>query len=78
MTLNNVGSNAGPDIARLQALQQLNLARKKPANLFAAGGVRNMGDLLALEQLGMSGALVASALHNGEIDKNSITILTQT
>ena len=67
MTLNNVGSNAGPDIARLQALQQLNLARNNPANLHAAGGVRNMDDLLALKQLGVAGALVASALHNGKI-----------
>jgi phosphoribosylformimino-5-aminoimidazole carboxamide ribotide isomerase len=67
MTLNNVGSNTGPDTARLQALQQLNLARKKPANLYAAGGVRNMEDLLALKQLGVAGALVASALHSGEI-----------
>jgi phosphoribosylformimino-5-aminoimidazole carboxamide ribotide isomerase len=67
MTLNNVGSNAGPDMARLQALQQLNLARKKPANLFAAGGVRNMEDLFALKQLNVAGALVASALHNGTI-----------
>ena len=67
MTLNNVGSNGGPDIARLQALQQLNLARKNPANLFAAGGVRNMEDLFALKQLGLAGALVASALHNGQI-----------
>ncbi len=67
MTLNNVGSHAGPDVVRLQALQQLNLARKKPANLFAAGGVRNIEDLLQLEQLGVAGALVASALHSGEI-----------
>ena len=73
MTLNNVGSNAGPDIARLQALQQLNLARKKPANLFAAGGVRNMEDLLQLKQLGVTGALVASTLHNGEITAQQIS-----
>ena len=74
MTLNNVGSNAGPDVVRLQALQQLNLARKKPANLFAAGGVRNMDDLLALEQLGAAGALVASALHNGEITAQHLAV----
>ena len=72
MTLNNVGGDIGPDIARLQALQQLNLARKKPANLFAAGGVRNVSDLLSLKQLGIAGALVASALHNGEITSDSI------
>jgi phosphoribosylformimino-5-aminoimidazole carboxamide ribotide isomerase len=75
MTLNNVGSNAGPDIARLQSLQKLNLARKKPANLFAAGGVRNIEDLLQLKQLGMAGALVASALHNGHIIAQQLLLL---
>ena len=74
MTLNNVGSNAGPDVARLQALQQLNLARKKPANLFAAGGIRNMEDLLMLKQLGIAGALAASALHNGEITAQDLSL----
>jgi phosphoribosylformimino-5-aminoimidazole carboxamide ribotide isomerase len=77
MTLNNVGGNAGPDIARLQALQQLNLARKKPANLFAAGGVRNMDDLLALKQLGVAGVLVASALHNCTIKSADIERLME-
>ena len=67
MTLNNVGSNAGPDIERLKLLQHQNSARKKPANLYAAGGVRNLADLLQLRQFGLAGALVASALHSGEI-----------
>jgi phosphoribosylformimino-5-aminoimidazole carboxamide ribotide isomerase len=75
MTLNNVGSDLGPDIVRLQALQQLNLARKKPANLFAAGGVRNIDDLLALKQLGIAGVLMASALHNGTIKSADIVQL---
>ena len=75
MTLNNVGSNAGPDIPRLQDLQQLNLARKKPANLFAAGGVRKVEDLLTLKRLGITGALVASALHNGEITAQQLSVL---
>ena len=74
MTLNNVGGDIGPDIARLQSLQQLNLARKKPANLFAAGGVRNMDDLLSLKKIGTYGALVASALHNGQITGDAITM----
>ena len=75
MTLDNVGSNAGPDIARLQALQQLNLARKKPANLFAAGGVRNLEDLITLKQLGVTGALIASALHRGRITAQQLSEL---
>lgn len=73
MTLNKVGSNTGPDFARLQALQKLNLACKPPANLYAAGGVRNMDDLLALKQLGVAGALVASALHSGEITAQQLS-----
>ncbi len=73
MTLNNVGSNAGTDITRLQTLQQLNLARKKPANLFAAGGVRNMEDLFTLKQLNVAGTLVASALHSGEITAQQLS-----
>jgi phosphoribosylformimino-5-aminoimidazole carboxamide ribotide isomerase len=77
MTLNNVGSNAGPDMARLQALQQLNLARKKPANLFAAGGVRNMEDLLQLKKFGVAGALVASALHSGEMSAQQLSLLVE-
>ena len=75
MTLDNVGSNAGPDIARLQSLQQLNLARKKPANLFAAGGIRNLEDLITLKQLGVTGALIASALHRGQITAQQLSKL---
>ena len=74
MTLNNVGSDAGPDVARLQALQQLNLARKNPARLFAAGGVRNVDDCLQLQQLRIAGALVASALHSGEISAQDLSL----
>jgi phosphoribosylformimino-5-aminoimidazole carboxamide ribotide isomerase len=74
MTLNNVGGNAGPDIARLQTLMQLNHARKKRANIFAAGGVRNNDDLLQLKQLGMAGVLVASALHSGEITTQQLSV----
>ena len=75
MTLNNVGSQQGPDMARLQNLQQLNKARKKPANIYAAGGVQNMNDLLQLESLGISGALIATALHNGSIGVEDLSKL---
>jgi phosphoribosylformimino-5-aminoimidazole carboxamide ribotide isomerase len=33
----------------------------------AAGGVRNMADLMALEQSGIESALVATALHSGSL-----------
>ena len=67
MNLNTVGSNLGPDLTRLNALQQLNLGRKTPAGIYAAGGVRDSEDLQILKKMGIKGALVASALHNGSL-----------
>ncbi|MBC8130797.1 MAG: nickel transporter, partial [Rhizobiaceae bacterium] len=37
--------------------------------VFAAGGVRDEDDLMRLEKAGIAGALVASALHDGRIDR---------
>lgn len=72
MSLNTVGSNAGPDLTRLNALQQLNLGRKTPAGIYAAGGVRDAEDLQILKKMGIKGALVASALHNGQMTRDDI------
>ena len=36
------------------------------------GGVRSVDDLIALQSLGVHGALVASALHNGSIDASDL------
>lgn len=66
MTLDRVGSGGGPDLGRLEQAQ----GRSAKARIFAAGGVRNMDDLAALKRAGLSGALVATALHDGTI-KNS-------
>ena len=64
MTLARVGTNSGPDIARIADIAQ----RAGPARqVYAAGGVRNREDLLAVRAAGASGALIASALHNGQI-----------
>jgi phosphoribosylformimino-5-aminoimidazole carboxamide ribotide isomerase len=65
MTLSRVGSGAGPDIARLAALRQSAGARQ----LFAAGGVRDAGDIERLAAMGVAGALVASALHDGRLTR---------
>jgi phosphoribosylformimino-5-aminoimidazole carboxamide ribotide isomerase len=63
MTLDRVGSAAGPDFARLSEIRN----RAPGKNIFAAGGVRGVEDILRLERSGMSGALVASALHDGSL-----------
>lgn len=63
MTLDRVGSGAGPDLARLGAVKAVAPAR----DIYAAGGVRDVGDLRALAQAGIAGALLASSLHDGRI-----------
>jgi phosphoribosylformimino-5-aminoimidazole carboxamide ribotide isomerase len=71
MTLARVGSGAGPDIARLRDIR----ARAANAALYAAGGVRNAGDLAALRREGIAGALVASSLHAGELTRTDLETL---
>ena len=78
MTLNAVGSNQGVDFERLNALIKLNAARKSPSRLYAAGGVRNLGDLQALASMGLASALVATALHNGKLSTTDIASMHQT
>lgn len=63
MTLGRVGSGAGPDLQRLTRLRQSAPTQR----LYAAGGVRNGADLLQLRDLGLAGALVSTALHQGHI-----------
>lgn len=63
MTLARVGSAVGPDMARLAAIK----ARAPGKRVYAAGGVRGADDLAALAEAGISGALVATCLHNGTL-----------
>ena len=68
MTLARVGSGAGPDLERLAAIRRAAPAHK----LYAAGGVRDRADLIALRRGGIDGALIASALHDGRVVANDI------
>ena len=68
MTLNRVGSQLGPDWDKLNGF-----CRRYPHKRFvAAGGIRNIADLQALKQMGVQQALVASALHTGNIGREDI------
>ncbi len=71
MTLARVGSALGPDEARLAAIQQRACGRR----VFAAGGVRGPEDLRRLQELGVDGALIASALHDGRLDRRALAEL---
>jgi phosphoribosylformimino-5-aminoimidazole carboxamide ribotide isomerase len=71
MTLARVGSADGPDMARLAAIK----AKGPGKRVYAAGGVRGADDLVALAQAGISGALVATCLHNGRLTGEQIARL---
>ena len=68
MTLARVGSGDGPDLDRLDEIRAFAGARK----IYAAGGVRGGADLIALRARGVSGALVATALHEGRLSRAGI------
>jgi len=62
LDLDRVGTSTGFDPVFLKKLAQAS----KPA-LFLGGGVRSQEDLFTLEKIGLQGALVATAIHNGAI-----------
>lgn len=63
LPLSHVGSHEGPAIDLVETyIQQLS-----EFNIFTGGGIRNEQDLEKLDQLGISGALLASCLHTGSV-----------
>lgn len=65
MTLERVGSNAGPDLDTLQDVRRL----APGAMLIGAGGIRNPQDLVAARAAGADAWLVASALHDLQLPR---------
>lgn len=74
MTLARVGAGEGPDFARLAEIQALaeGHARAGLRDIHAAGGVRGPQDLARLEEMGMAGVLLASALHDGRLGRAAL------
>jgi phosphoribosylformimino-5-aminoimidazole carboxamide ribotide isomerase len=68
MSLSHVGSAAGADTLRLQQLSRISPGHR----LYAAGGIRDREDLQQLNELGVSGALLSTALHQGTIDSPTL------
>jgi phosphoribosylformimino-5-aminoimidazole carboxamide ribotide isomerase len=71
MTLARIGGGAGPDWARLAEVTALAGERQ----VLAAGGVRDAADLIRLTEMGVAGALVASALHDGRLGPADLAAL---
>lgn len=68
MTLARVGAAAGPDFERIADIA----GRASGRRVYAAGGVRDAADLRALAASGCAGALVATALHAGQITRTDL------
>ena len=68
LDLARVGSGQGPDVALVRTLR----ARVPELELLAGGGVRDAADLRALAGAGAAGALVATALHRGAIERDEL------
>ena len=73
MTLSRVGSNSGPDEQVLRGL----IDRAHGRAIYAAGGVRDLSDVQDLQQMGVAGALVASALHAGRLTGRDIAAICE-
>jgi len=73
MSLSNVGANNGMNIDLLQKT----MARAKGFNIIAAGGIRNVDDLVILKEMGISAALLATALHQKQISTEQLESIKQ-
>ena len=62
LDLARVGSGEGVNVVFLKKVLDA-----LPMNVYVGGGVRDINDLLELKELGVSGVLVATALHSGKI-----------
>lgn len=70
MSLDQVGSQQGPDWPLLERLRQSSL--RKGTSLLVAGGVRCLEDLKQLAAWGAKGVLLASALHDGGLNPEEL------
>ncbi len=62
LDLLRVGSGEGVNVDFLK-----NVIAEVGIDVYVGGGVRDINDLVELKNLGVSGALVATALHTGKI-----------
>jgi len=73
MNLDRVGAQSGPDIKLLAEIKLHALNNE----VFAAGGVRGLDDLSELNNQNIDGVLIATALHDGRVSKEVISIFEE-
>ena len=69
MSMSQVGSHAGIDDGLIQKIHRL----APTHSIYAAGGARNEADLARASQYGYAGLLIASALHQKNIQSHDIS-----
>lgn len=72
MTLAQVGANIGVDNSAINAIAN----KAQNHHIYAAGGIRDLNDLMQLKQFTIHGALVASALHNLQLSCQDLTSIS--
>jgi phosphoribosylformimino-5-aminoimidazole carboxamide ribotide isomerase len=72
MSLSHVGSNNGPDYKLISDIQKIAGDRK----IYVAGGVRHEDDLQTLNDMGIDGVLIATALHTQQIKADTLLKFT--
>ena len=72
MSLSHVGSNNGPDYKLISDIQKIAGDRK----IYVAGGVRHEDDLQTLNDMGIDGVLLATALHTQQIKADTLLKFT--
>ena len=73
MSLANVGVNQGMNIDLIKKVMAIAVGE----NVYAAGGIRHIEDLIRLKDLGVHGALVATALHQKQLTYQHLKNLCQ-
>ena len=73
MSLSHVGANNGPDYKLISNIQKTAGNRK----IYIAGGVRHEEDLQSLNNMGIDGILIATALHTQQIIADTIRNFTK-
>jgi len=71
MNLGRVGTETGPDYARLEDTLAVAGARA----IYVAGGIAGLEDIAGLAARGARGALAATALHSGAVSQKEIAAL---
>lgn len=72
LSLNRVGSFAGPDYNTIETLA----AQLPDSKKYVGGGVRDVNDINQLESLGISGVLLAKSLHTQAVSAEDLAKFT--